>query len=117
MAAGYSNIVTLGEPRKRTFLANVNTLIAARQAYCNQPRAATYYVSNSGGNDSNNGTSTATPWKSISKINSFIAANTGGNYAILLKNGDNWRTAAGIQVVAPNITIGATGWATATRRA
>jgi hypothetical protein len=31
--------------------------------------AATYYVSPTG-NDSNNGTSTSTPWKTISKVNS-----------------------------------------------
>ena len=41
--------------------------------------ATTYYVSNSG-SDSNNGTSTTTPWKSLTKVNSFAGS---------LKAGDN----------------------------
>ena len=46
----------------------------------------TFYVSNSG-NDSNNGTSRASPWKTISKINnqSFVAGD-----GILFKRGDTW---------------------------
>lgn len=45
-----------------------------------------YYVS-SAGNDSNNGTSTASPWKTISKVNSFAFV-PGDN--ILFKCGDTW---------------------------
>ena len=42
-------------------------------------RATTYYFS-SNGNDANNGTSTSTPWKTLSKLNSFFSS---------LKPGDN----------------------------
>src|ERR1035437_790916 len=33
-------------------------------------QAATYYMDATGGNDSNNGTTTSTPWQHVSKINS-----------------------------------------------
>lgn len=48
--------------------------------------ATNYYVSNSG-NDSNSGTSAATPWLTISKINgaSLVAGDS-----ILFKRGDSW---------------------------
>ncbi len=41
--------------------------------------ATTYYISTSG-NDANNGTSTSTPWKTLTKLNSFFSS---------LKPGDN----------------------------
>jgi|GEM_PF-863860 len=46
--------------------------------------ATNYYVSATG-NDANNGTSTATPWKTISKVNAFTFA---ANDSILFKRGD-----------------------------
>ena len=48
----------------------------------------TYYVSSSGGSDSNNGTSDSTPWKTINKVNigSFNAGDS-----ILFNKGDTWR--------------------------
>src|SRR5690554_3267128 len=48
--------------------------------------ATVYYVSNSG-NDSNQGTSSDKPWKSLSKVNSF---NFKGGDQILFKRGDEW---------------------------
>ncbi|WP_316811337.1 hypothetical protein [Pedobacter heparinus] len=47
----------------------------------------TYYVDNVNGNDSNNGTSTTTAWKNISKVNSvtFLPGNQ-----ILFKAGGSW---------------------------
>ena len=49
---------------------------------------STYYVDATGGNDSNNGLSTAAAWKTISKVNSssFLPGDT-----ILLKRGEIWR--------------------------
>ncbi|QJD86274.1 carbohydrate binding domain-containing protein [Cohnella herbarum] len=47
----------------------------------------TYYVSSSGGNDSNDGLSSATPWRTLTKISS-ITFNPGDT--ILLKAGDQW---------------------------
>ena len=54
----------------------------------------TYYVSNSG-SDSNNGTSTTTPWQTISKVNgeTFSAGDS-----ILFRKGDTWRE----ELVIPN---------------
>jgi len=50
--------------------------------------AATYYVSSSGGSDTNSGTSTSSPWKT------FAAHINGGTFAagdvIYLKRGDTW---------------------------
>src|SRR5690554_6082408 len=48
--------------------------------------ATVYYVSNSG-NDSNSGTSSDKPWKSLSKVNSF---NFKAGDQILFKRGDSW---------------------------
>ncbi len=58
--------------------------------------AATYYVSSSGGSDSNNGTALATPWQTLSNhVN-------GGTFAagdvIYLKRGDTWNE----QLIAPS---------------
>src|ERR1700722_11311890 len=50
--------------------------------------AATYYVDNVGGNDSNNGTSSFTPWATIAKVNSSTF-NPGDS--ILFNDGDTWR--------------------------
>lgn len=51
------------------------------------PGNTTYYISQSGGNDNNNGTSQATPWKTIAKLNSIKFA---PGDAILFKRGDIW---------------------------
>ncbi|MGZ9148303.1 MAG: hypothetical protein ACXW4G_08020, partial [Candidatus Deferrimicrobiaceae bacterium] len=49
---------------------------------------ATYYVDQTGGNDSNLGTSTDNAWKTIAKVNgsSFFAGDS-----ILFKKGETWR--------------------------
>jgi hypothetical protein len=49
--------------------------------------AATYYVSSSTGSDTNNGTSTSTPWKTIAHVNAqtFLPGDS-----ILFKRGDVW---------------------------
>jgi len=49
---------------------------------------ATYYVSSSGGNDSNNGLSEGTAFKTIGKVNG-LALNAGDR--VLFKCGDTWR--------------------------
>ncbi len=53
--------------------------------------AATYYVDATNGNDSNAGTSEATPWKTISKVNS-LSFHAGDN--IYFKKGEVWRETA-----------------------
>lgn len=47
----------------------------------------TYYVSNSQGNDSNNGTSQSTPWRTLSKVTN-ASLNPGDK--VLFKRGDTW---------------------------
>ncbi|MFD0715795.1 hypothetical protein [Paenibacillus sp. GCM10027626] len=49
--------------------------------------AATYYVSDSAGSDSNSGTSVSAPWKTLAKV-SGMTFSTGDQ--ILLKSGDTW---------------------------
>jgi parallel beta-helix repeat protein len=70
--------------------------------------ATIYYVANSG-NNSNNGTSTGTPWKTISKVNSisFIAGDI-----ILFNRGDIWNetlTVSASGTTSNVITFGAYG--------
>ncbi|MCL2152160.1 MAG: DUF4982 domain-containing protein [Oscillospiraceae bacterium] len=48
----------------------------------------TYYISNSKGNDSNDGLSMATPWKTLSKVSATTGYAAGS--VILLKAGDVW---------------------------
>ena len=52
------------------------------------PSGNSYYVDSSGGNDSNNGTSPSSPWRTIAKLN---ATSFSPGDHILLKRGDTWR--------------------------
>ena len=66
-------------------------LVAAFDGYQHSATATatastTYYVSSSG-SDSNDGTSSSTPWRTLSKASQFTYS--GGN-SILLKRGDTW---------------------------
>lgn len=69
----------------------------------------TYYVSQ-GGNDSNNGTSPATPWQTISKVNSI---NFAPGDSMLFRRGDTWLNESHIVVRSGNasaqVTYGAYG--------
>jgi hypothetical protein len=72
--------------------------------------ATTYYISNSG-NDNNNGTSTTTPWKSLTKLNSFFASLKAGDN-ILLNRGETFYGSITITKSGASgspITIGAYG--------
>jgi len=51
-------------------------------------KAETYYISNSLGNDSNSGTITSLPWKTINKVNAFTLS---AGDSILFKRNDIWR--------------------------
>jgi hypothetical protein len=50
-------------------------------------QAASYYVDSVSGNDANNGTSTSTPWKTLTKVNATTFA--AGDY-LLFKAGGSW---------------------------
>ena len=69
-----------------------------------QVQATTYYVSTSG-SDSNNGTSTATPWADLSvSVGKLNAGDT-----LLLKRGDTFNETSVISVEDANVTIGCFG--------
>lgn len=52
--------------------------------------ATTYYVSNAG-NDANNGTSSATSWKTLGYVRSHLVGAISPGDSILLKRGDIWK--------------------------
>jgi hypothetical protein len=52
-------------------------------------KATNYYVSSVSGNDANAGTSTAAPWKSLAKVNSFFSSMAAGD-SILFKRGETF---------------------------
>lgn len=56
--------------------------------------AATYYVDATGGNDSNDGLTTGTAWKAISKVNGLTcgtgAGQLGPGDSVLFKGGEEW---------------------------
>ena len=64
---------------KPYFMKKPLTLLILVLAICLNSKATNYYIAASG-NDANNGTSTSTPWKTLSKLNSFFSS---------LKAGDN----------------------------
>src|SRR6185436_20081735 len=66
-------------------------------------QARNYYIASTG-NDTNDGLTTATPWKTIPKINSFTFA---ANDYILFRRGDTFY--GGIIVKQDNLNFGAYG--------
>jgi hypothetical protein len=93
-------------PATTTTLAPTTTTTAPTQS-----TGKTYYVDAADGNDSNNGTSTATPWKNLTKVQSttFSAGDT-----VLLKRGGTFQnqrlifgTATG--TAGSPVTVGAYG--------
>jgi hypothetical protein len=87
------NVVgTLAQASTSTVVAPTTTTTTAVPA--NSPTASAtgkvYYVDATGGNDSNSGTSTATPWKTLAKVMS-AARNLKPGDQILLKRGEIWR--------------------------
>ena len=65
--------------------------------------ATTCYVSSSSGSDSNNGTSTMTPYRTLAKANSVMASPKAGD-AILFKRGDAWRNQT-LRCVNDHVTV------------
>ena len=57
--------------------------------------AATYYVDATNGNDSSNGLSPETPWKTIAKVN---ASSFQPGDQILFKRGEDWRVNYGAAI-------------------
>ena len=66
-----------------------------------------YYVSSSMGSDSNSGTSSSAPFKTIAKVNSTIKNKT--NVTVCFKRGDTWRAEQLVAVKGLTITAYGTG--------
>lgn len=73
--------------RYLTFAAAAAFMILLLTARPAQAAANDYYVSQSAGSDANNGTSSATPWKTLAKA-STVTYQPGDR--LLLKSGDTW---------------------------
>lgn len=63
-------------------------IICFSVAWVEAVNATTYYVDATGGNDNNNGMSSGTAWKSLTKVNSVLL-NSGDT--VLFKRGETWR--------------------------
>jgi len=75
-------------PERRRFGSKIKslTLLVIAVLVTSYLQATTYYVSNNG-NDSNNGTSTSSPWRTISKVNS---TNLNPGDMVLFRRGDSF---------------------------
>lgn len=74
------------------------------QAHCPITRPTTYYFSQSGDDSTGDG-SEGSPWKTIAKANTEMAADT----AFLFNRGDIWEDGTQLTVDENNVTIGAYG--------
>ena len=92
--------------------AETDAKIAAIKSTPNMTTSGTvYYVSSSTGSDSNNGTSSSKPFKTIAKVNQVLADKADGWFyggaTVCFKRGDTWR---GEQLVTvPKLTVTAYG--------
>lgn len=69
-------------------ITSVNSLLSALSLTQNSPRASRqFFVSQSGGNDANDGLTTGTPWKTLGKLNLQVFF---PGDQIWLKQGDTW---------------------------
>ncbi|MBL9032466.1 MAG: hypothetical protein JNM80_12275 [Phycisphaerae bacterium] len=78
--------------------------LASRLAACPRERGTTYYFSQSGDDQTGDGTA-ASPWKSLAKARQVLSASA-GDIALLFRRGDVWREPIGIDAFQPNVTIG-----------
>lgn len=77
----------LAPPQDANFSYAIQTTGNQIKLHVAAATSVTYYVSQSAGNDTNNGLSSATPWKTLTKASS-VTLNAGDS--ILLKAGDTW---------------------------
>jgi len=92
------------DPNQQSFVRKFKLIfLLALVLFSTTLQAKTYYVSSSG-NNSNNGTSTSTPWQTISKVNSFSFAS---GDIILFQRGNTFY--GGIIAKRSNLTYGAYG--------
>lgn len=89
----------------------VNNWRRYQKSHCPISRTITYYVSNSTGNDSNDGLSMGAPFKTLSKVQAVIDAVSSGNadMRFRFKRGDVWEETTGLDLDEPHITLDAYG--------
>lgn len=114
MANTYLDVVG-APPRPNTlaFLAWVDRLVDHRRKTCDFPRTGpTYYFSQAGDDTTGSGTE-ASPWKSLSKVQSVLdglsAQNETDGTTILFRRGDIWRESAHVAVEKNHLRFGAYG--------
>ena len=88
------------EPWTYAFDAWYYSRINYLAAYCKKTRGAKYYINNSSGLDSNNGTSPSTPWKTLAKVQANMAPNTEYSFAC----GSEWNETVGLTLAA-NVSL------------
>lgn len=94
-------------PTSLAWLDWYETLRDAREDYSDQPRAQTYYFSETGSDTTGAGT-IGSPFQSLAKAQEVLLA-VGGNVALLFKRGDEFTSTTGLNVPYQNVTIGAYG--------
>ncbi len=72
-----------------------------------QAFGTTYYISSTSGSDSNTGTSTSSPWKTIKKVNSRTYK---PGDSILFKAGDTWKGSPNFSVTLTTPSAGSSGY-------
>lgn len=111
MALAYDSIFdSIPSVLTREFLTDfVLPLISHRLNYCPVARSTTYYFSQSGSDDSGDGSIT-NPWKTLAKCQSVHDSTmVTSDVAFLFKRGDVWRESAGLDITKDSITVGAYG--------
>ncbi|MGC9261428.1 MAG: hypothetical protein ACP5I8_15290 [Phycisphaerae bacterium] len=91
---------TLAHPFTFQFLDQIDARIRYLRSYVSTPRTNSIYVNNSTGNDSNAGTQ-ASPFKTISKVNSILAPNT----VVYFASGVEDNSQTGLVINVPHVTI------------
>jgi hypothetical protein len=69
---------------------------------------ATYYIDSVAGNDSNNGTSTSTPWRTLAKVQALLNGGVAPGTGMLFKKGDTW-TASSSNAPMLNLSLALNG--------
>ena len=110
MLTGYATRVgPPPDPRTLGFRAWMYRAMDTVEEYCVQQCAANpvFYFDSVGGSDSNTGTSAASPWQTISKIQALITDNPNGNYSMKWKKGSLWQPTYGLTLgaTANNVSI------------
>lgn len=88
------------------WLGWLSTRLGQFRAYCPLARGTAYYVSNSAGNDSNDGLSVTTPFKTLAKVQTALdGAASNADLRFRFLRGDEWAEATGLTVSVASVTL------------